>query len=51
MLDEVLDDRCVEFVADMLSLARGENQPGVAKDGEMARYRRPARREGLGDLA
>ncbi len=51
MLDEVLDDRCVELVADVLTVARRQDEPGVAQDGQVARDRRPARREGLGDLA
>jgi hypothetical protein len=51
MLSKVLDDRCVKLVVDMLALARRLDESGVAEDGEMARDRRPARRERFGDLA
>src|ERR1041385_4727690 len=50
VLDEIVEHRGVELVDDLLSLALRKHEVGVAKLREMTRYRRPRRREVLGDL-
>src|SRR5512136_2971519 len=50
VLDEVLDDRSVELIADVLAVPGGDDEVRVAEHGEMAGDRRPGGREGVGDL-
>src|SRR3982751_2944809 len=50
MLDEVVEYGGVELVDDLLALPLRDDQPGVAELTEVARDRRPRRREMLGDV-
>jgi hypothetical protein len=51
MLDEILEDRCVQLVSDFLAMAFRDDEPGVSEDGEVPGDRRPARIELSGDVA
>src|SRR5215510_3152582 len=51
VLDEVVEHRGVELVDDLLTLALGAHQLGVAQLREVPRHGGPRRREVLGDLA
>jgi len=51
MIDEVLKDSGVELVHDLLAVALGENEPGVAKRAQVARDGRPRRWKLVSDLA
>ena len=50
MLDQILEDRRVELVVDLLAAAFGDDETAGAQDGEVARDGRPARMELGGDL-
>ena len=51
MVDEILKDRGIELVHDLLAVALGENEPGVAQCAEVPRDGRPRGGEVLSDLA
>ena len=50
MLNEVLEDGGVELVHDLLAVALGENEPRLAKAGEVARDGRPRGGKVIGNL-
>ena len=51
MLHEILEDRRVQLVVDRLSSALGDDEAAGAEHGQVARDRRPARMELVGNLA
>src|SRR4030095_16983262 len=51
VLDEILEHRRIQLVDDLLPVALRENEPGVAEHAQVARDRRPRRREVIGDVA
>src|SRR6185503_4865504 len=50
MADDVLEDRRVQLVIDLLALPLGDHEPRVTEHPEVARNGRPARMESVGDL-
>jgi hypothetical protein len=51
VLDEILEDRRIELVVDLLAAPFGDNEAAGAKHGEVARDGRPAGMKLRGDLA
>lgn len=51
MLNEIMEDRAVQLIHDLLSIALGEYELGVPKRSEVSGDRRPCRRKVVGDLA
>jgi hypothetical protein len=51
VLDDFLEYRRVQFISDVLPVALGQYEVGVAKDAEVARDSSPGGREPVGDLA
>jgi hypothetical protein len=50
MLYQVLEDRGVQLVPNLLAVAFGHHETGLPKNGEVPGNRRPARVESIGDL-
>src|SRR5690349_4376594 len=51
LLEDIVEHGGVELVDDLLAVALGENEPGVAEHAEVARHGRPRGWEMLCDLA
>jgi hypothetical protein len=51
VLRQILEDRRVQLVSDLLSVPFGGDEPRISKHGKMSRDGRPAGLEAVGDLS